>query len=171
MANFEKNNKIDYDAIEVIGGGMRIPKINKIFSSVFKKKVGTHINGNHGIAFGASFLAAKFTKGVKTQKLIIDDYPLYKVKIEVSFIDENELYKSSDLFNKDAYGSKRAISISNNQRDLKVKLVEEPGDYWIEYEVVGVASNYQKYENVIETTTILYFELDLFGIPYLRQAI
>lgn len=48
----------DIDHIELIGGGIRIPRIQAILSKFFSgKPLGFHLNGDESIALGASILA------------------------------------------------------------------------------------------------------------------
>ena len=52
----------DIDAIEMIGGGVRIPMVQNLLSEYFKgKELGAHLNGDEAMALGAVFQAANYS--------------------------------------------------------------------------------------------------------------
>lgn len=54
----QKANKTidDVEMIELIGGGIRIPRIQSLLSEYFdKKELGFHLNGDESMALGAAF--------------------------------------------------------------------------------------------------------------------
>lgn len=52
----------DIDAIEMIGGGVRIPMVQNLLSDYFKgKELGAHLNGDEAMTLGAVFQAANYS--------------------------------------------------------------------------------------------------------------
>jgi len=74
------------DQIELLGGGVRIPKIQEILIEKYgEKKIGTHMNGDDSIALGTAYLFANSTKYFKVNKKIIGNTGLpYEIKIYIS---------------------------------------------------------------------------------------
>ena len=65
----------DIDAIELIGGGIRVPKIKKVLSSFFSKiELGHHLNGDESSAFGAAFIAANLSTSYRVREINLIDY-------------------------------------------------------------------------------------------------
>lgn len=74
------------DQIELLGGGVRIPKIQEILIEKYgEKKIGTHMNGDDSIALGTAYLFANSTRYFKVNKKIIGNTGLpYEIKIYIN---------------------------------------------------------------------------------------
>jgi hypoxia up-regulated 1 len=60
--------------VELIGGSVRIPKLQSILNETFQGvDVGTHINGDESMALGAVFYAANSSKKFKVKGLQLYD--------------------------------------------------------------------------------------------------
>lgn len=77
--------KESISAVELIGGGIRIPKIQEILrEQLGENVVGTHMNGDDSVAFGTAYIFANSTKYFKvTKKIYINNGPSYEVKINI----------------------------------------------------------------------------------------
>lgn len=62
--------KDDMNSVEVIGGGSRVPLIGKILKEFFGPvEVGSHINGDESMAFGAALRAANLSIAFRVKQL------------------------------------------------------------------------------------------------------
>ena len=62
--------KDDMNSVEVIGGGSRVPLIGKILKEFFDPvEVGSHINGDESMAFGAALRAANLSIAFRVKQL------------------------------------------------------------------------------------------------------
>ncbi len=88
------------------------------------------LNSDESIAYGAAFISANYTAGIKTKKILVNDGPNYAVDLVLEF--ENSPSKNHHLFLKKAnYGTKKKMNIPKLQENVKVTLQEKPGDYFI----------------------------------------
>jgi len=60
----------DIDQVEIIGGGVRIPKIQSLLKDFFKvKELGVHLNGDEAIVLGSAFRAANISKAFRVGRV------------------------------------------------------------------------------------------------------
>lgn len=70
----------DIDQVEILGGGVRIPKIQQILSEYFKgKDLGAHLNGDEAMALGASFHGANLSHSFRVRNVFLNDGFSYEV--------------------------------------------------------------------------------------------
>ena len=50
--------KEDITRVEIIGGGLRIPKVQDILKAELDKELSSHLNGDEAMCFGSAFIAA-----------------------------------------------------------------------------------------------------------------
>lgn len=161
--------------VEIIGGSVRVPKVQEILREKFQLPLGQTINGDEGAAHGAAYIAANATTGLKMKKIFMQDGPNYKVDLTIDFpADPSRQEKSTELFPfKTNYGTKKKIRIAGLQTDAQVKLVASvPGDFEVVYNVSGVQKGLDKYadRNITEWKAVFFFQLDPLGIPKLASA-
>jgi len=75
-------------AVELLGGGVRMPKVKKILDEYFKKgndkvEVGQHLNGDEAMALGASFRAANLSTNFRVRKVGITDISTFGVSVQL----------------------------------------------------------------------------------------
>ena len=73
------------DAVELVGGGVRVPKVQALLKEFFGAggsnssggaRVGTHMNGDECFALGAVFVAANRSTSLKVRKVgMVDMHP------------------------------------------------------------------------------------------------
>lgn len=69
--------------VEIIGGALRVPKVKDVFTELLgdqQQLIGSHINGDESMTFGASFLGANISTSFKVRKLFLHqsvDEPIY----------------------------------------------------------------------------------------------
>ena len=79
----------DIDAIELIGGGVRVPKIQEILKSyVGNKDIGAHLNGDEAMALGASFIAANCSPSFRVRDIRLNDGFNFEVELVIKNLDE-----------------------------------------------------------------------------------
>jgi hypoxia up-regulated 1 len=169
-----KEQNIDISKIEIIGGTVRVPRVQEIVKEATGIAPSTHINGDEGMAFGAAFIAANFSAGVRTKKIIMNDGPNYEINLEVKFPENsNQTNKDVVLFPfKSNYGSKKKMNIKKLQDDVTMILNEKSNNYSIQYHVTGIQKELEKFKekNIPDWKVDFYFELDHTGIPKLANS-
>lgn len=161
--------------VEIIGGGVRVPRVQEILRDKFKLPLSQTINGDEGAAHGAAYIAANATTGLKMKKILMHDGPNYKVDLAMDFPEQpTRESKTTELFPlKTNYGSKKKIVVSGLNTTARVRLsVPHPGDYEVVYNVSGVQKGLDKFadRNVTEWKAVFFFQLDPLGIPKLSSA-
>lgn len=176
-ANMEKS---EIDLIEIIGGGVRIPRVQEQIKNYMGKDVSMHLNGDDSMALGSSLIAANLTSTFRVLVPEVNDGPNYRTDIEINGLsNDDEFQKSTTLMKeKTRYGHKKLINLKHN-KDIKAKLVipapehnTKNGDYWLEYEVTGVNPVIEnpKHVNYTNPTISLGFAMSHVGIPNLNKA-
>ena len=75
----------DIDQIEIIGGSVRIPKLQEILrENVGATKIGTHMNGDEAVAFGTAFIAANFSSNFRARKMNLYHGTNYELNVRLS---------------------------------------------------------------------------------------
>ncbi|CAD8067693.1 unnamed protein product [Paramecium sonneborni] len=127
----EKCNKTkeDINIVELIGGGIRVPKIQQVLSNYFGSvEVGTHLNGDESMAFGAAFHAANLSHSFKVRPVQLTDGFSFSSSIEINGVNEDDYHKEFSLFGyKKKYGSTRSLEFSYD-KNLRLDIfVEKDG--------------------------------------------
>lgn len=66
----------DVDQVELLGGGIRVPKIQEILSTNLKKsELGVHLNGDEAMCFGSAFIASNSSASFKVRKVYLTVHP------------------------------------------------------------------------------------------------
>ena len=116
----------DIDAFELIGGGIRVPKIQQILSEHLEgKEVSTHLNGDESMTLGAAFHAANLSASFKTRQIYINDGYNFDIRIELKDLvgpdqtpisgEGASLDKKAVLFPyKTRYGSKKILAFEHD---------------------------------------------------------
>jgi len=62
--------------IELLGGGIRVPKIQEILQTTLNKaELGVHLNGDEAMCFGSAFIAANSSASFKVRKVFLTQHP------------------------------------------------------------------------------------------------
>ena len=172
LKNISKDLKIDQ--IQIIGGSVRVPEVQKIIKKFFKKDIGSNINGDHGPALGASLIAANITSSLRQKKIFLKR----KINSEIEFVfdykekKDQGILKKGILFEKGTLlDNKRNISFKNIKNDFKVYLLEN-GIVFEKYLIIGIDEFFNENEkrNFTNYKTMLNFELSNLGIVDLRES-
>lgn len=132
--------------IELIGGSIRIPKVQenlKMKLGEYSNILGIHMNGDDSMAFGAAYVCANYSANFKGAKIELYHGANYEVKIKLSHIQNEteilcsdnsttlsdncvrKLDKTTTLY-KLRYGLDLARTVSfKHDSDIKVELFEK----------------------------------------------
>ena len=95
-------SKSDIHSVEVIGGASRIPLIGKILKEFFDPiEVGSHINGDESMAFGAALRAANLSIAFRVKQLHFYDGNPEPVRAVITNIEDGVI-SENELFDKDS---------------------------------------------------------------------
>lgn len=66
----------DVDQIELLGGGIRVPRVQELLQQTFEKsELGVHLNGDEAMCFGSAFIAANSSASFKVRKVFLTQHP------------------------------------------------------------------------------------------------
>lgn len=65
----------EIDDIELIGGGVRVPKVTEILQESLKKEMSTHLNGDEAMCFGSAFIASNSSTDFKVKQIFLTQHP------------------------------------------------------------------------------------------------
>lgn len=104
--------KSDIHSVEVIGGASRIPLIGKILREFFDPiEVGSHINGDESMAFGAALRAANLSIAFRVKQLHFYDGNPEPVRAVITNIEDGVI-SENELFDKDSYhGLRKEVTV------------------------------------------------------------
>lgn len=83
------------DLIELIGGGIRVPKIQEILQQNLKKDLNVHLNGDEAMCFGSAFIASNSSASFKVRKVFLTQHPQSQISISITPVDESKIGQSS----------------------------------------------------------------------------
>ena len=172
LDNMNITSKID--KIELIGGVVRTPKVNKIIQNFYKDlEVGKHINGDDGIAFGTAFMAANYSAGIKTKKIVVKDGPNYSIEYTVKLNDETKLIENQVLYpRKTIYGTRNKLLLPDLKETVQIEFTSLEQNYWVNYNITGAENLAKRFEgkNITSWEGYVETELDLLGFPNIRKG-
>lgn len=76
----------DINAVELLGGGIRIPKVKRVLDDYFKVsklELGQHLNGDEAMALGAAFRAANLSTNFRVRKVGVMDQSSFGVSVRL----------------------------------------------------------------------------------------
>eukprot|EP00602_Paraphysomonas_sp_CaronLab_P000254 CAMPEP_0185031700 /NCGR_PEP_ID=MMETSP1103-20130426/19316_1 /TAXON_ID=36769 /ORGANISM="Paraphysomonas bandaiensis, Strain Caron Lab Isolate" /LENGTH=910 /DNA_ID=CAMNT_0027567315 /DNA_START=111 /DNA_END=2843 /DNA_ORIENTATION=- len=76
----------DINAVELIGGGVRMPKVKQNLEAYFRAgdlELGAHLNGDEAMALGAAFRAANISTAFRVRKIGMSDISKFGVSINL----------------------------------------------------------------------------------------
>lgn len=93
----------DITAIELIGGAMRVPKVQADLSAALgDKELGLHINSDESMALGASFFGANISTAFRVRHVGLTDINPFPVKVSLNDLEEVEPPEGEDVWSKEA---------------------------------------------------------------------
>eukprot|EP01059_Diplonema_ambulator_P018081 TRINITY_DN3024_c1_g1_i1.p1 TRINITY_DN3024_c1_g1~~TRINITY_DN3024_c1_g1_i1.p1 ORF type:complete len:841 (+),score=324.51 TRINITY_DN3024_c1_g1_i1:98-2620(+) len=143
----------DLAAVEIIGGGVRIPRLQTSLSdSLGGRSLDKTLNGDECIALGAAFHAAKLSGTFRTKGFTIAEKMPYNVSFSLSQRPGTDKEpKMRPLFTNPASGSKKSITVARAE-DFDVNLYTTVEDAsgavvakpWKTIKITDVASTLDK---------------------------
>eukprot|EP00538_Stauroneis_constricta_P000438 CAMPEP_0119551156 /NCGR_PEP_ID=MMETSP1352-20130426/4487_1 /TAXON_ID=265584 /ORGANISM="Stauroneis constricta, Strain CCMP1120" /LENGTH=934 /DNA_ID=CAMNT_0007597165 /DNA_START=299 /DNA_END=3103 /DNA_ORIENTATION=+ len=186
----------DVDEIEMIGGGMRVPKIQNDLSKALNDKVlGMHINSDESMALGAAFYGANISTAFRVRHVGLRDVTPFAIGLSLNNLSPEEPPKSEnakegdgeEIWQKQAtmfkalgkVGVKKTIAFTHDQ-DVHCALAYDEADNFPEgdarelqrYNITGIEAFAKEVtEKGLEMPKVsLQFELSSSGIVELIRA-
>jgi hypoxia up-regulated 1 len=107
----------DIDQVELIGGGIRVPKVTEILEeSLQRKDLAVHLNGDEAMCFGSAFIASNSSSAMKVKQIFLTHNPEYDVQLKISPINSEDAMTEEDQI---AEGLEEVDIIKFNQ-DIKL---------------------------------------------------
>jgi len=130
------------DQVEMIGGGIRVPKVAEVLEETLKRKdLGVHLNGDEAMCFGSAFIASNSSSSFKVKQLFLTQHPQYDVYVKISPINEKDgltedeqkaegieedeiikYYQQMKLFNTSDYLGKSKGLTMNYNKNMRIQL-------------------------------------------------
>lgn len=84
-------------AIELIGGGMRVPKVQSGLGQVLgEKELGMHINSDESMALGAAFFGANLSTAFRVRQVGLVDINPFPISVSLEDLDADAAAKSKN---------------------------------------------------------------------------
>eukprot|EP00514_Thraustochytrium_sp_LLF1b_P010147 CAMPEP_0184558766 /NCGR_PEP_ID=MMETSP0199_2-20130426/46085_1 /TAXON_ID=1112570 /ORGANISM="Thraustochytrium sp., Strain LLF1b" /LENGTH=917 /DNA_ID=CAMNT_0026956035 /DNA_START=27 /DNA_END=2780 /DNA_ORIENTATION=+ len=157
----------DINAVELIGGGIRIPRIKAILGEYFAgHELGSHLNGDEAMAFGSVFIGANMSKAFRVRPVGLTDITTDEVSVtlrETSTDDaENVWSKDAVLFNaSNPLDANRVVSFKreSNVECTLIRNTKNGPVQFAHYEVTGVDKALEKFSQYGKPKISLSFKL------------
>jgi len=178
----------EVDVIEMIGGGMRVPKVQSSLTSVLgDKELGMHINSDESMALGAAFYGANISSAFRVRQVGLTDINPFPIGISLENLEEEKPKKGEEPWGKKAtifkangkIGVKKTIAFTHDQ-DVHCSLDYAEPDTLPEgaktelqrYKISGVADFAKEMEEkgLGKPKVSLQFELSSSGTTSLVKA-
>lgn len=113
----------DIDEIEMIGGGMRVPKVQADLSTALGgKELGLHINSDESMALGAAFFGANISTAFRVRNVGLTDINPFPVQVTLKDLEETKPKDGEEVWFKEAtifkaqgkLGVKKTIAFSHD---------------------------------------------------------
>ncbi len=180
----------DIHGIELIGGGMRVPKIQESIKAALGDKLdlGMHINSDESMALGAAFHGANVSTAFKVRHVGMTDINPFPISISLDELDEVKVKDGEEPWSKYAtifktngkVGVKKTIAFTHDSDvacavdydDESEYLPEGTGKSIEKYSITGVADFAKEMaEKELGSPKVsLQFELSTSGIVKLVKA-
>eukprot|EP00934_Nitzschia_sp_Nitz4_P000848 Nitzschia sp. Nitz4//scaffold137_size62074//32198//35242//NITZ4_006418-RA/size62074-augustus-gene-0.70-mRNA-1//-1//CDS//3329535709//848//frame0 len=111
----------DIDEIEMIGGGMRVPKVQADLSAALGgKELGMHLNSDESMALGAAFSGANYSTSFRVRQVNLVDYSFFPIKL--SLADDAEPAEGEEPWTRETvifpaptkFGQKKSITFTHD---------------------------------------------------------
>lgn len=181
----------DIDEIELIGGGVRMPKIQQQLKEYFGgKDLGVHLNGDEAMALGAAFRGANISNAFRVRQVGMTDIATFPVGVrlvdtdsEVADSDDEDSkqwVKRASLFSEThRLGLRKSVSFTHSTdvsctfRYDKPSILPEGVDVEIgTYAITGIKDFAAEMteKKLDEPKVTLSFEIDSNGIARIAKA-
>lgn len=126
----------DINDVELIGGGIRVPKVTeKIEEHLKRKDLAVHLNGDEAMCFGSAFIASNCSQSMKVKQIFLTHKTPYEITLKISPINSEEAMTEEDQV---AEGREEGDIIKFNQEIKLFNLTDYLG------KSKGLSMNYNK---------------------------
>lgn len=180
----------DIHGVELIGGGMRVPKIQETIQNTLgdKLNLGMHINSDESMALGAAFHGANVSTAFKVRHVGMTDINPFPIAVSLDELDVAEIKDDEEAWSKHAtifkangkVGVKKTIAFTHEkdiacavEYDNEEDALPEGTDTSIEkYSVTGIADFAKEMaeKKLAAPKVSLQFELSTSGLVKLVKA-
>jgi len=173
----------EIDAIEMLGGGMRVPKVQSSLTSVLgDKELGMHINSDESMALGAAFYGANISTAFRVRQVGLVDINPFPIGISLEDLEKGEETwgKKATIFKPNGkIGVKKTIAFTHDTDVLCSLDYAEPEKLPVgakkelqRYKISGVADFAKEMEEkgLGKPKVSLQFELSTSGTTSLVKA-
>jgi len=109
----------EVNVIELIGGGMRVPKVQSSLTSVLgDKEIGMHINSDESMALGAAFYGANISTAFRVRQVGLVDINPFPIGISLDSLETGD-EKERLVVDQEAWGKKATIFKANSKIGVK----------------------------------------------------
>jgi len=166
----------DIDAVELIGGGVRIPRIKKVLKEYFEsKELGTHLDGDESAVFGSVFVGANMSKAFRVRPVHLVDITGDQVSVELSELvppeGGEELWKKSTELYAAGYplNAKKVVSFKYEKGSILCDLTRADTSI-AQYEISGIEAAIEEFGKHGPAKVSLSFLLSLNDTVFLSKA-
>jgi hypoxia up-regulated 1 len=108
-------------AIELIGGAMRVPKVQNDLSKVLgDKELGMHINSDESMALGAAFFGANISTAFRVRQVGLTDISPFPIAVSLEdLVEEGEKKKKKKKNDEDVWSKLATIFKANGKIGVK----------------------------------------------------
>ncbi|OQS07494.1 hsp70, partial [Thraustotheca clavata] len=180
----------DLSAVEVIGGGVRIPKIQSILTEFVHRDLGKRLNGDEAMALGAAFHAANLSTSFRVRHVGMTDISSFPVGVRLVDLnahaadddhpDAKHWVKRAALFGeRQKLNVKKSVSFSHSEDvsctfryDKPSALPAGVSSIISRYNITGIEEFAKKNadKNLGEPKVTLSFSLDASGLASIVKA-
>lgn len=174
----------ELEAVEMIGGGWRIPRVQSLLSEYLQAKrpsgspplnLSQHVNGDEAMATGAAFYGANSSVSVRAKRIFFTDAMPHRYSIEIRPLNESQPHEEGwvravELFPLHAKLRAKMTVKTTVAFDLLVTLIED-GNVVCHWELANIhAAATGQFEALGTPLISLKFELDSSGVVQLASA-
>ncbi|GLE01445.1 hypothetical protein PINS_up010275 [Pythium insidiosum] len=110
----------DIDEVEIIGGGVRMPKIQQQLKEFFSgKDLGVHLNGDEAMALGAAFHAANLSNSFRVRHVGMTDLAPYAVGVRLVDLEGDAAAASDDSENAKHWVKRASLFTESSRLGLR----------------------------------------------------
>lgn len=177
----------EIDAVEIIGGGVRVPKIQKLLKDLFQKDLSVHLNGDEAMALGSAFRAANISNAFRVRTVGMNDISSFPIGVRLVDLEQQEIkdtteekhwVKRATLFKKNnRLNARKSVSFVHDEDisctfryDKPSELPQGVDTIISQFNITGIQAFAQEMKDIGKPKVSLSFLLDMNGIARIAKA-
>jgi len=168
--------KDDIDAVEIVGGATRTPRVKEDMKVIFEKELSTSLNADEACALGAALHATSLSGAFKLRKFQVNDGLPYSFEVVRSDDEDVKPVAIFKPYNK--MPSRKGYTINDTDSDLtftlrhgRMDIVPRSEDQVLQtFSISGVKETVEKFKNVTSSSVKVYFDYGRNGIVGVDRA-